>query len=142
MRRMKRQENRSSKLFLIELIMAIFFFSVIATICVQLFSEAHAMSVHSKELVQSVNLASNVAEAFRVWDGQKKSWQAIYPEGEWDGTCWQISYDENWQPTNEQVQYLLFMELFEQDELHCAQIVVSERENEQVIYELTVKRGR
>lgn len=138
---MSRQEDRGSRLFLIELIIAIFFFSVIATVCVQLFSEAHTLSIHSKELVQSVNLASNVAESFCVWDGQQTSWQEIFPEGEWEESCWQITYDENWRPGKEHAQYLLQMELDEQDELHRAQITVSERDSGRVIYELTVKRG-
>lgn len=138
---MKMQENRSSKLFLMELIIAIFFFSIISAVSVQLFSEAYTRSVRSKELVQSVNLASNVAEYYRVWDWQEASWQEVFPEGVWQGNDWQIAYDEAWKPTEEEARYLLCMELVEQDGMKEAQIVVSEEETGRIIYELTVKRG-
>lgn len=138
---MKIQENRSSKLFLMELMIAIFFFSIISAISVQLFSEAHTRSVRSKELVQSVNLVSNVAEYYRVWDWQTASWQEVFPEGEWQGESWQILYDEAWKPTEGEARYLLCMELREQDGLCEAQIAVSERETGRIIYELTVERG-
>lgn len=138
---MKIQENRSSKLFLMELMIAIFFFSIISAISVQLFSETHTRSVRSKELVQSVNLASNVAEYYRVWDGQTESWQEVFPEGTWQGENWQILYDEAWKPVEEEARYLLYMELCEQEGMREAQIAVSERETGRIIYELTVKRG-
>lgn len=138
---MKIQENRSSKLFLMELMIAIFFFSIISAISVQLFSEAHTRSVRSKELVQSVNLVSNVAEYYRVWDWQTASWQEVFPEGTWQGENWQILYDEAWKPTEEEARYLLCMELCEQEGMREAQIAVSERETGRIIYELTVKRG-
>lgn len=138
---MKIQENRSSKLFLMELMIAIFFFSVISAISVQLFAEAHTRSVHSKQLVQSVNLASNVAEYYRVWDGQTESWQEVFPEGTWQGDNWQILYDEAWKPAEGEARYLLCMELYEREGMREAQIAVSERETGRIIYELTVKRG-
>lgn len=138
---MKIQENRSSKLFLMELMIAIFFFSIISAISIQLFSEAHTRSVRSKEMVQSVNLASDVAEYYRVWDGQTESWQEVFPEGTWQGDNWQILYDEAWKPTEGEARYLLCMELREQEGMREAQIAVSERESGRIIYELTVKRG-
>ena len=69
---MRQREHNGAKLFLTELMISIFFFAVIAAICVQLFSEANAMSVQSEELVHSVNLASNVAEYYTVWDWQEE----------------------------------------------------------------------
>lgn len=138
---MKIQENRSSKLFLMELIISIFFFSVISAVSVQLFSEAYTRSVRSKELIQSVNLVSNVAEYYRVWDWQEASWQEVFPEGVWQGDDWQILYDEVWKTTEEDARYRLDMKLVEQDGMKEAQIAVSEEESGRVIYELAVKRG-
>ena len=139
---MRIQENRGSKLFLMELIISIFFFSVIVAICVQLFAGAHMMSVRSKELVQSVNLASNVAECYRTWDWKEESWEEIFPEGEWKGETWLIGYDKNWQPGGKQAQYMLEMGLDSQDELCGAQITVRDKAADRVIYELTVKRKK
>lgn len=139
---MRMQGNRGSKLFLMELIIAIFFFSVIVTICVQLFAGAYTMSVHSRELVQSVNLASNVAEYYRVWDWQEESWQEVFPQGEWQGEDWQIAYDKTWQPDKGRIQYMLRLGLDSRDGLHGARITISDEVAGRVIYELTVKRTR
>lgn len=137
---MRQRESNGAKLFLTELMFSIFFFAVIAAICVQLFSGAHTRSVHSKELVQSVNLASNVAEYYTVWDWEEESWQKVFPEGEWQGDVWQASFDESWEPCEESGEYLLQMEVVNGDEYREAYIAIMEIETERVIYELAIKR--
>lgn len=139
---MRKRESNGSKLFLLELMIAIFFFMVMAAICVQLFAEAHAMSVRSKELVQSVNAAANVAEYYSVWDLREESWQKAFPEGTWQEESWELRYNSAWQPCSEDGRYLLQMELVEAEELRTAQIRVVEAVTERTIYELDVKRMR
>lgn len=58
--------NNSSKtsLFLMELIIAIFFFSLAGAVCIQLFVRSHVISNSSVELNYGVLWAQNVAEAF------------------------------------------------------------------------------
>ncbi len=63
---MKRQSYTSRQsLFLMELILAIFFFVVASAICVQIFAKAHLMSRHTHATQIAVEQASNAAEIIR-----------------------------------------------------------------------------
>lgn len=59
---------RSSSLFLMELILAILFFSVASAVCVQIFVKSHLISRQSEELSQAVTLCTNSAEIFAASD--------------------------------------------------------------------------
>ena len=61
---------RSSSLFLMELILAILFFSVASAVCVQIFVKSHLISRQSEELSQAVTLCTNSAEAFAASDAR------------------------------------------------------------------------
>lgn len=135
---MKRQSNRSSQLFLTELMIAIFFFAVILAICIQAFSEAHRRSMESKELTQSVNAVSNTAEYFMVWDGDKAGWQEVFPEGRWEAEEFLIEFDKDFQPVVADGEYLLKMTIREEDGLKKADIGVTTKEAERTVYRLEV----
>lgn len=139
---MKKRINSGTKLFLTELMIAIFFFAVIAAVCTQAFSEAHAMSRKSEQLVQGVNVAANAAEYFMVWDGERESFQEMFETGIWEADCFQMEFDDNWQPVSKEGVYTLSMTLLNENGLQKAEIAVRERETETVIYELEVARGR
>ncbi len=55
---------RSSSLFLMELILAILFFSVASAVCVQIFVRSHVMSRQSEVLNHAVTVCTNTAETF------------------------------------------------------------------------------
>ena len=59
---------KRSSLFLIELILAIAFFSIAAAICVQFFAKAHALQNESTKLNYALHLATSTAERFRHSD--------------------------------------------------------------------------
>lgn len=57
--------SSKSNLFLIELILGIMFFAVIAAVCIELFSASYKMEENSSYMAVAVNEASNVAEVAR-----------------------------------------------------------------------------
>lgn len=61
---MKYQRSSKSGLFLIELILGIFFFSVCATICAQIFVKSHTLSKKSVDLTHAVSFSQSLAEEF------------------------------------------------------------------------------
>lgn len=67
-------KNKSSKsgLFLMELILSIFFFSLSGAICVQLFVKSHLISQQSVDLNRAVECCQNVAEVFYGCNGNKE----------------------------------------------------------------------
>lgn len=136
---MRTRNNNGSKLFLTELMLSIFLFSVITAVCVQLFVEAYTMSRRSENLTQAVNAAANVAECFSVWDMEQESWSRFFPQGSWNQDTWQLLYDEAWQPCKENGQYLLEMKLVKEGAFHEAYITVTDNQGEE-LYSLMTKR--
>lgn len=58
----KRNRARSSSLFLLELIIAILFFSVASAVCVQFFVKSHTMSGQAQAMNFATNECSSIAE--------------------------------------------------------------------------------
>lgn len=56
------RHNNTSSLFLLELILAVLFFSVASALCIQIFTKAHLMSQDAKDLNFAVNEVSSMAE--------------------------------------------------------------------------------
>lgn len=57
---------RSSSLFLMELMLAILFFSITSAVCVQIFVKSHLLSKESEALSHAVNACTNLAETLSV----------------------------------------------------------------------------
>jgi hypothetical protein len=60
---MKSPASKSS-LFLLELILSIFFFSIASGVCIQLFVKAHLLGVETMEFNQANLWSQNIAETF------------------------------------------------------------------------------
>lgn len=56
------RHNNISSLFLLELILAVLFFSVASALCIQIFIKAHLMSQDARDLNFAVNEVSSMAE--------------------------------------------------------------------------------
>ena len=59
---MQKNRPRSSSLFLMELILAILFFSIASTVCVQVFVQSHLLSRKYSALNHAVTLCTSEAE--------------------------------------------------------------------------------
>lgn len=78
---------RKTGLFLMELIIAILFFSLAATICIQLFVKSHMISERSIALNYSILLAQNTAEIFYATNGDPEKMASLLGCGESSGTA-------------------------------------------------------
>ena len=92
---MRERQNTRSSLFLIELILAILFFSLASAVCIQVFVKAHFMSQSAKELTLGSSYASSAAEVLAHTDGSYEAVKALLPEAmETDGIIY-LCYDKN-----------------------------------------------
>ncbi len=78
---------RKTGLFLMELIIAILFFSLAAAICIQLFVKSHMISERSIALNHSILLAQNTAEIFHATNGDPEKMASLLGCGESSGTA-------------------------------------------------------
>ena len=79
--------TRKTGLFLMELIIAILFFSLAAAICIQLFVKSHMISERSIALNHSILLAQNTAEIFYATNGDPEKMASLLGCGESSGTA-------------------------------------------------------
>lgn len=77
---MHHQSNSKLSLFLMELIVAIMFFSLSAAICVRLFASAHILAEKTEDLSNAVIWSQNMAEAFTGNNGNLEKIAAMFPD--------------------------------------------------------------
>jgi hypothetical protein len=138
---MKGRRNNGSMLFLTELMFSIFFFAVIAAVCIRIFSGARVLTRESRELTGSVNATANVAEVLGTWDGEEESWEKLFPDGVWTASdTWYQNYDSQWQSVASEGDYVVVMKLDRDGEMIRATITAksSGQEEAESIYELEV----
>lgn len=100
---MKKQTSNRSGLLLMEIIIAILFFSVISAICLQLFVKSHTFSRNSEELDSAVNQVSSAAELIRSTEMERPDdipavFKDYYPDLKADGDVTHIYYDKDFKP--------------------------------------------
>ena len=76
----RKRRAQSSSLFLMELILAILFFSITSAVCVQFFVKSHLLSQRSQVLTQAVNECSSIAEIFKTSDSLSSAVDVIVAE--------------------------------------------------------------
>ena len=80
-----KERARTSSLFLMDLILAILFFSITSAVCVQFFVKSHILSQESKALTLAVNECSAIAETCKTTkdlSDAEELLQEIYPSAE------------------------------------------------------------
>lgn len=93
-----RNKSKSS-LFLMELVIAIMFFSVCAALCMQLFVKAHTLGIKTKELNHAVAISQGFAEVMRGTDGSLEAMLEYYPTAVSDNdTFFEVYYDKDFSP--------------------------------------------
>ena len=117
---MNKGQKRHSSLFLIELMAALLFFSLAATICIQFFVHSHLINQEAANLNEAIIISQSLAEEFRATRGLSG-----------EST---IFYDENWEPTYQGVSVFTSRLTINEriPELKTADIVVFKEENDPI----------
>ena len=99
---MNNSNSSKTGLFLMELIIAILFFSISGAICVQLFVQSHITSKNSVELNHSVEWCQNVAEAFYGCNGNTEEMILLFENSHVDpqnARCFYLDFNKDFKPT-------------------------------------------
>lgn len=93
------RKNSSSSLFLMELIIAILFFSLASTVCIQLFVKAHLLTEKSVNINQSILWTQNLAEGFLNSNGDLAGMKELFDEkSELGEDHISLYFDNDWNP--------------------------------------------
>lgn len=96
----RKYSTHKSSLFLLELILAILFFSIASAVCVQLFVKSHTISQEAKSLSVAVNECADIAEIVYSSDSPEEMIDRLtsaYPDIQINEQTIFIPYDENFQ---------------------------------------------
>lgn len=135
--------SKSSKsgLFLMELIMSILFFSLAATVCVQMFVKGHSLSEESVRLNHCVICCQGLADSFYGCDGNihdinRSVVNSIITNG---GNGIAVFFDENFNNISNRADCRYCVEGFlkPEDDLLTLDIICTDMSDGNIIYELS-----
>ena len=127
------QNNTRSSLFLIELIIAILFFSLGAAVCVQAFVKAHTLTGQARELSFASTAVSSAASAVKYTDGSLEALQVYFPEAFADGEGVAVGYDSGFSPCpGADAAYTLRIRTGDEDDVRSASISMDGRDGRSI----------
>ena len=142
------RKNSSSSLFLMELIIAILFFSLTSTVCIQLFVKAHLLTEESVNINQSILWTQNLAEGFLNSGGDLAGMKELFDQKlELGEDHISLYFDNDWNPVAagaDNARYEVTLQLTETgDSLVKARIItadLAQTAGSTPIYSLTVDK--
>lgn len=137
---MKPQKNARSSLFLIELMIAVLFFSLGSAVCIQVFVKAHTVNEDARRLSFASLQASSVASALKYTDGSLDSLKEYFPmiAEEEDGLA--IYYDKKFKECNEETSFFtLHISREAADRQVNAQIQITAPDRKEPVYTLRLR---
>lgn len=95
-------KHSRSSLFLMEMIIAILFFSLASAVCIQLFAKSHTLSRQTVNQNQAVIQAQNLAESYLALEGDFEQMAALFDTADADNetATLQLYFDTNWNPVS------------------------------------------
>ena len=98
---MDKQRGSKLSLFLMELIVAILFFSLSAAVCVRLFTNAHLMAERTENLSNAVIWSQNLSETFTAKKGNLTEIADLYPDSYFSEDTLILFFNEDWKEVDE-----------------------------------------
>ena len=92
---MRKQHAPKATLFLMELVIVIFFFSICAAICANMFGSAQQMADNSENLSRAVVEARSVASCYKAADGDLEKTARLLDGVQLDDSA-VVYFDEAW----------------------------------------------
>ena len=142
---MMQRRTRSGALFLMEIILAILFFSIAAAVCVSILVNARLLSRDAQSLNTAVTVCSTAAETVdsaENFDDVKARISLIFPDGAWDGDDFSaVIYDASASDGEEPFGTLKISLTPETKQaLFHADILFLQEDDEDALYEICVER--
>lgn len=135
---MNNYRHSKASLFLMEIMLNILFFTVLATICLQLFVKAHKLSDSTTILHRATATCTSIAEVYQSNSDGKERILQIYPEAIGLEQKLYIYFDESFSPCTDKEGIYCASVSFDSDLLEKISIEFSNIETSNIIYTLEV----
>lgn len=140
----QKNKPQTSGLFLLELLLAILFFSIAGAVCVRFFVKAHLLSADAGNLNVSVYESAGIAEVIRSSSGMQQAVSALsrlYPEADSTASAFTVYYDGDFQAcASSDAVYIIKTTFSCEDFILTGSIESRKLKDNVLIYSLTVKK--
>lgn len=129
-----------SALFLMELILAIFFFSLASAVCIQLFVKAHLIGVSTTNKNHGILWAQNIAETYTGTDADFDATVSALNAIPVSDQSFCLYFDSDWNPaSSENAAFIASVSTESIDNMSTAKITLTDASND-IIYQLSVSK--
>lgn len=144
---MQNRQSHASSLFLLELILAILFFSIASAVCVQLFVKAHLLSQDARALNHAVSECASVAETLDAASSAEEAMELLsagWPEKEAAAdagvSVFEVFFDDSFAvvSADDPYSYYLHAALSQTDRMLTVHTGFYKAADGSAVYELTV----
>ncbi|MDY4668881.1 MAG: hypothetical protein SO415_02630 [Oliverpabstia sp.] len=137
---MNPSRNTRSSIFLLELMIAILFFSLGSAICIQVFVKAHTLNQSAQDLSFASTQVSSVASVVKYTDQTMTSLKKFYPLIQETEDGFIISYDKNRKEcAAKDAYYQLMICPGTEESMQTSLLQIRNLENGSLIYELNLR---
>ena len=138
---MNKGPAKRSSLFLMELLIAILFFCLASSVCIQFFVKAHLISEETRNLNISVNQVSSMAELMKNDPDFLERVSEEFPLAIVDDGTATIYYDENFEECKEDgAIFRMNVIVSDGDDLDLGVVRMIDIEKQDILYEISLKR--
>ena len=134
---MNQYRHSKSSLFLMEIILNILFFSILATFCVQIFFKGYQLSKSTEKLHQAVTACTSIAEICQSTDSPEETLSSIYPESTSLNETILIYYNKDFLACGKQIAVYRATVDFLPDQLATIHITFLDTSTAETLYELS-----
>ncbi len=132
--------NSKSSLFLIELIIAVLFFALASTVCIQMFALGHTINVSNSEKEHAIMLAQSLAESYEAADGDVNAMAGLFDEAIIAGDDIYMYFDDEWNSASEEAAvYEVSLTSAEDGRFSNAEIAATNLTDDEEIYTLDTR---
>lgn len=137
---MNRQKNTRFSLFLIELMIAILFFSLGSAICIQVFVKAYTVNEDAKRLSFASLNASSAASALKYTDGTADSLKEYFPMISQDEKGLVVYYDKKFNECKKENSFFtMYITQKQMDSTIYANIRITAPDRPKPVYDLDLR---
>lgn len=140
---MKKYKAKNSSLFLLELIIAILFFSICSAICVQLFVSSHLLTKRTTTLNMALNQATSAAETIKNSSDSAIALSTVFPTIRITTDQLRVYYNAKWSACEQKdATYCMMIDLSSTGSMETGSIKVVGLEENIQLYSLIVEHYR
>lgn len=144
---MFKQQSSKYSLFLMELIIVIFFFTIASAVCVQLYAEAHILSTATRDLNLSITKVEGAAEVIKSSPSNPEgALFSAFENASITDKHLQIGYNKDWESCSlNEALYIMTIDWQKKDQMLFAAISMAKGANgvdstDNTIYRLDVEK--